>query len=300
VPESQTIQLSAVFSTGEVARDAAVALTFIPASTRAGSVCYALDPSVVATANANPNIVAIITTPALADRVQLEKGCVIHPQPQGAFYQIHNRLVAEGLLRPHGLSEIHPTARVAPSAVIGRNVVLGPRVVIDHGAVVDDFSIVGEETYIGPHATIGGRGVYNTYLDGRNFMVRCAGAVRIGDRCEILSGAVIAKSYLCEFTELADDVKIGSRASVGHGCRIGAATIIGANSVIAGNVTVGRQVWTGPNVAIADGLKMGDQARALIGSVVIHDVSAGESVSGNFALSHAVHLRNFVRQRHAS
>ena len=298
--ESQTIQLSAVFSAGEVARDAAVALTFGPASTRPGAVCYALDSGILAIANANPNIVAVITTPALADRVDLEKGCVVHPQPQGAFYQIHNRLFDEGLLRPHGRSEIHPTARVALSAVIGRNVVLGPGVVIDHGAVVDDFTIVGEQTYVGPHATIGGRGVYNTFLDGRNFLIRCAGAVQIGDRCEILSGAVIAKSYLCEFTELADDVKIGSRASVGHGCRIGAATIIGANSVIAGNVTVGKQVWTGPNVAIADGLTVGDQARALMGSVVIHHVPAGETVSGNFALPHAVHLRNFVRQRNAS
>ena len=294
------MQLSELFPAREVIRDAAVALTFGPASEQPGSVCYGLDPAILATANANPNIAAVITTPEFADRVDAEKGCVLHSRPQQAFYDVHNRLFHEGRLHPHDLSEIHPTAQVASSAVIGSNVVLGRGVVVDHGATLDDFTIVGEETYIGPNATIGTRGVYNTHVEGRNVFVHCAGAVRIGRRCEILAGAAIVKSYLREFTDIADDVKIGARASVGHGCRIGEASIIGVGSVIAGNATVGRQVWIGPNVAVAEGRVIGDQAQALIGSVVIRNVAAGESVSGNFALSHAVHLQQIIRRRHGN
>ena len=277
-------------------RDAAITVTFGPGSKHAGTICYALDAKVLGAANANPNVAAVITTPELTGRVDASKGCIASARPQRTFYDLHNRLFDMGRLHPHEESSIDPTAQVAPSAILGRNVSLGTDVVVDHGAIVDDFTVVGDGTYIGPNAVIGARGVYNTHMDGENVMVRCAGAVRIGKRCEILAGAVIAKPYLAELTEIADDVKIGARAIVGHGCRIGSSTIVGAGSVIAGNASVGRQVWIGPTVSVAEGRNIGDQARVLIGSVAIRDVPTGETVSGNFAFPHAAHLLQFIRR----
>jgi len=292
------IKLSEVFSDSQIVRDADARMTLGPGSEHQGSVCYALEPPFIDEANANANVAAIITTKELASRVDSQKGCVVSDEPKLAFYTLHNRLFESGSLKPHALEEIHPSAAIAPSAIIGKHVVIEAGVTICHGAIVEDYSIIGADTYIGPNCVIGARGLQNTQVNGQNIAVAFAGAVRIGRRCEILAAAVIPKPYLCEFTEVGDDVKLGSRASIGHGCHVGASTIIGTQSVIGGNGRVGSRVWLGPNVIIADGLKVGSDARVLIGSVVVRDVAEGAVVSGNFALDHNQHLKHFTRMRH--
>ncbi|MEA3187932.1 MAG: hypothetical protein QOD99_1762, partial [Chthoniobacter sp.] len=75
------IQLSDFFSRDEVLRDAAVWGTMYPRSLRVDSVCYALAAETLAVANANPHIVAIITTFELAAEASVEKGVVVHESP---------------------------------------------------------------------------------------------------------------------------------------------------------------------------------------------------------------------------
>jgi UDP-3-O-[3-hydroxymyristoyl] glucosamine N-acyltransferase len=257
-----------------------------------------MDDSVLAIANENHNISAILTTRELADRVAVGKGCVVCTNPKGAFYRLHNRLFELGELQLHGEHSIDPTATIDPTAIIGKNVVISRGVIVGPYAIVDDNTIIGEDTLIAPNVVIGGRGLQDTTVDEKNVRVAFAGGVKIGARCEILTAALVQRPYLCQYTEIADDTKLGPGASVGHGCRIGRSVFIGARAAVAGNVAVGDGAWIGMSSVISDGLSVGACARVQLGSVVVRSIGEGESVSGNFALPHAQHLRLHTRNRH--
>ncbi len=292
------MQLSAFFPASSLLRDAPVCLGLPPGADRPGSVCYVTGAPALATANANPNIAAIITTAELSAGVAPDKGCVVAEWPQRSFYELHNALCLAGESPLRQESFIHPFASIDATASLGRHVLIGSGVRIGPHAVIEDYSEIGEGTWIGPHAVIGGRGLQDTIVNGSNVIVECAGGVRIGQRCEILSGALVQRPYLSAYTEIGDDSKLGPGASVGHGCQVGRAAIIGARAVVAGNCRVGDRVWIGAAAVLSDALTIGEEARVQLGSVVVRNVKSGEVVSGNFALPHAKHLRFHTRQRH--
>lgn len=292
------MQLSAFFAAPDVVRDAWVRFGLPPGAQRGESVCYATSLEALAKANANENLAAIITTAELAGKVAAGKGCVISPWPQLAFYVLHNALCRGGESQWRSETSIDASASIDPSARLGRHVSIGANVRISAYAVLEDFTSVGAGSWIGPHAVIGGRGLQDTLVNGHNVIVECAGGVQIGERCEILSGALIQRPYLCERTEIGDDTKLGPGASVGHNCLVGRRTILGARALIAGNCQVGDDVWIGAGAIISDAICIGNGARVQLGSVVVHKVPAAEVVSGNFALPHAKHLRFHTRQRY--
>lgn len=292
------MRLSSFFSESEISKDAEVLVTLPPTADQSGIVCYILDESALQIANANDQVTAVIVTPDLKPLVGPNKGCVVATNPKEAFYRLHSHLVEAGMLRPHDRHDIHPSAQIHPSAVVGKNVMISKGVTVGAHATIEDNSIIGEDTWIGPNVVVGGRGLQDTYVDGKNMHVAFAGGVRIGARCEILSAALIQRPYLCHYTEIGDDTKLGPGANVGHGCRIGKMVMVGVRSVVAGNCTVSDKVWIGASAVISDGLHVGSGARVLLGSVVIRDVKPGESVSGNFALSHTQNLRVHTRLRH--
>jgi UDP-3-O-[3-hydroxymyristoyl] glucosamine N-acyltransferase len=62
---------------------------------------------------------------------------------------------------------------------------------------------------------------------------------------------------------------------------------------------VGDDVWIGPAATVSSRVRVGDGARVSIGAVVVRDVGAGASVSGNFAMPHKAFLalrRRSLRQ----
>lgn len=76
---------------------------------------------------------------------------------------------------------------------------------------------------------------------------------------------------------------------VGHDCKLGARVEIAPNTTLCGHVEIGDDVRIGCNVAILPYRKIGAGARVGAGSVVTHDVPAGETWAGNPArrLAHA-------------
>ncbi len=290
------MRLSAYFGKEHLIRDAEVSFGFPPSTRRAGSFSYVTSHTALETANANENVSAIFTTPEMAGGVIASKGCIAVELPQFSFYQFHNALCRSGTFRDN---KIAPSATIHPTAVLGRNVQVAPGVCIGAHAVIEDDTIIGNDSLIGPNTVIGGRGLQDTFVDGRNVLVEFAGGVRIGARCEILSGVLIQRPYLSEYTEISDDTKLGPGASIGHSCYVGRAALIGARSVVAGNCRIGEGVWLGAGAIVSDAIAIGDRARIQLGSVVVRDVAADEVVSGNFALPHAQHLRIHTRQLYA-
>jgi len=137
-------RLADFFPAAELKCDGFFAWTLYPRASRPQALCYALAEDVVDLINANPNITCVITLAALAGRVASGKGVAVSARPQEAYYQLHNRLFREGLMKIHQDNFIHPGASIAPTAVIGQNVVIGDGVTIGPHAVIEDYSIIGE------------------------------------------------------------------------------------------------------------------------------------------------------------
>lgn len=289
------MQLSQYFKKEQLIRDAIFEKTMFPSTSCPLSICYALQIGTIEKINTNPNISAVLTTRDLATLVNDQKGVIVSNSPEHSYYELHNRLVEEGKMTLIDSPFIAPDAVIASSAIIGKHVIIGEGVEISEGAYVADNTIIGKNTFIGPYAIIGTRGMQNIRVDGKPFVVKFVGGVKIGENCEILAQAVVQRPYQSFFTEVGNYTKISVHASVGHGSKIGSNSMIAGNVTIAGNVQTGDCLWIGPSSVIADGVIIGKNVRVILGSVVVSNVSDDQTISGNFAMEHAKQLKNFSR-----
>lgn len=278
-------------------RDADILHTHYANSPISNTLCFVLNLEFLKVANKNNNISAIITTTQLAEYVSEDKGLVISHNPKKDFFRLHNEFIKNGLNKMSIISSIDPSAMIAKTAVIYDHVQIGRNVVIEDFAVINSNSIIGDNSYIAQNVVIGARGMHNTMVDGKFIHVEDAGGVKIGKDCEVLSGAIVQKSYFAELVEIGNQSKISVGVKIGHGCKIGERTLIAGSAQIAGYNTIGDDVWIGPSSVLAHGLTIGNRAQIKLGSVVIKNVKENEEVSGNFAYNHGKRIRNFVREQ---
>jgi UDP-3-O-[3-hydroxymyristoyl] glucosamine N-acyltransferase len=208
-------------------------------------------------------------------------------QPKVAFAR------AAGLLlgRTPIASGIHPTAIVAPLVRVAAGACIGP------------YAVIGEDTHVGAGTQIGAHSVIGAgcWL-GEDCLIHprvtLYGGVRLGNRVEIHSGAVVGadgfgyalgagkywKFPQAGIVEIGDDVEIGANTTidrgslddtrisegvkldnlvhVGHNCQIGAHTVIAAQTGISGSSVLGSHVIVGGQVGIADHCRLEDGAIA--------------------------------------
>ena len=213
--------------------------------------------------------------------------------------------------RPPIATGIHPTAiiaplaRVAPTASVGPYSVIGEDVHIGEGTQIGAHSVVGAGCWIGENCRLHPR-------------VTLYGGVRVGNRVEIHSGAVIGadgfgyafgegrywKFPQTGIVEIADDVEIGANATidrgslhdthiregvkldnlvhVGHNVQVGAHTVVAAQTGISGSSVLGHHVVVGGQVGIADHctLEDGSIAGAQAGIPTGKTIRSGQTVWG--------------------
>jgi len=278
---------------GDLRRDAAFDRTGFAGDGGGRILCFAADPRFLRHALAQPDTAAVITTPALADRVPEPLGLLVAEDPDIAFWGLHNRLVLD-----HGMgvsveeavdpsAEIHPAALVAPGCRIGAGVRIGA------GAIIEAGTVLAEGVHVGAGAQIGCEGLFVRRRPGLILRVEHAGGVEIGPAAVILPGAMIQRDVRPEFTRIGARSVIANRASVSHGARIGDDATVAGGAVICGHVAIGDGVWIGPGAVVRDRAEIGAAARVEIGAVVGGSVGPGERVSGVFAGPH----RQMVRLR---
>lgn len=278
-------------------RDADIKFTHYASSKLKNTVCFVLSLEYLKLANENNNISAVITTPELAKYVIEEKGLVVSDNPKRDFFNLHNMLLKDGWNNLNVEHCIDPSAKIADTVIIKGNVRIGKNVVIEDYVVISENTIIEDNVYIAQNVIIGARGMHNTIVNGEFIRVEDTGGVHIEKACEVLSGAIIQKSYFAEFTKIGEQTKISVSVKVGHGCIIGARTLVAGNVQLAGYNTIGNDVWIGPSAVLAHGLTIGDKAQIKLGSVVVKDVKDNQEVSGNFAYNHLKRIRNFVKEQ---
>lgn len=263
-----------------------------------GALVYCQNFHYLHKALATPNVACVLCPENLKDEVlATEKSVVFCSDPRASFFRLYNRLGEEktclGSQEPivGENCTLHPSAVISPLAKLGNNVEVSANVVIE-GHVE-----IGDDVYLGANTVIGAEGLITLRNDdGTLMMVRHQGGVRIESGCQILAGAVIARSLFQQPTSLGKNCQVGIMANIGHGSVIGENCVVSGNTVIAGRTRLGTSVWVGASCSIAQGLVIGDAVQIKMGAVVINDIEPGSVVSGNFAINHRVNMTAHLRK----
>lgn len=218
--------------------------------------------------------------------VPLERGAVIAvADPTLAFARVINEFFVD-----RGLAAVHPTAIISPSAKLGRNVSVGPYCIIGPEAEVGDESEIlqaavisgavhiGQRCLIKSGATIGSEGyAFVSDEQGRPVAFPPCGRVLIGDNTWIGANSTIERSAF-QNTVIGNDVKIDDVVHIGNGARIGDSTMITAGVVVSRDSRVGRHCWLMPGACVAAGISIADHVTLGMGSVLIRDIDVQHSV----------------------
>jgi len=192
---------------------------------------------------------------------------------------------------PPATPGIHPTAVVDPAAMVAGSASIGPHVVIEADVQIGEGAVVGAGCFIGARTRIGEQSV----LCPR---VTLAHDVVLGNRCRILSGAVIGSDGFGFANEkgtwhriaqiggvvLGDDVEVGANTTIDRGALDN--THIGNGVKIDNLVQVAHNVSIGDHSAVA--AKVGIAGSSRIGR---HCVFGGASgIAGHVEIADQVHL----------
>lgn len=237
---------------------------------------------------AQPHIVGVITTQALADQVPAPLLLATAANPKKAIIALHETLVDTGHYAQKNPSvvdasaEVHPTAYIAPyNVVIGKNCIIGP-----HATILENV-VIGDHVRIYSNVTVGADGFDVTTENGITRLIHQAGRVEIGNHVCILANCAISHGTFAGVTRLEDNVMLDNLVHVAHDVKIGVGCKVAAGVTISGSVTIGRDVWIGPGATISNALTIGDEAFISLGAVVTRDVKPKEHLSGNFAVDHS-------------
>lgn len=260
-------------------------------------LCYAVSDTYVKIAQENTAVSCIITTSKLAEGI-FGKGVVISEEPDIDFGRIVNLLIEKDELAPKMEFYVDPSAQIDLTAIISPKCRIGKNVSIGRFSIINDYSILEDNVIIGDNVVIGCEGFYfKRDKEGQLVKFLHAGGVHLHADVEVMTGSMIQRAHDPDFTVIGKGTKVSVNVNIGHSAVIGRHNMITGNVQIAGRVTIGDSCWLGTSSTISDSVKIGDRVEIKIGSVVVKDIADGEAVSGPFAVSHSINLKNFIKSQ---
>lgn len=272
--------------------DVDIRVTGLADSVCAGTVSFLENVKFLDSVKDNKNIVAVFIREKDAVLVPHGICTIITESPKAAFFDLHNAYYMQNL--DYGANNIAHSAKIHPSAIIAdRGVIIGENVTVGANSTILSGVQIGKNTTIGSNCVVGYDGFHvYTGIDGIKKIVIHDGKVVIGDNVDIQASVTIDKGLMGRDTVIENECKIDNLVHIAHRVHIGAKTLVASGATIAGSTNIGRDVWIGPRAVIANRISICDNARILLGAVVIRNIKQPISVSGNFAVEHIKHLRS--------
>ncbi|MCF0132132.1 MAG: UDP-3-O-(3-hydroxymyristoyl)glucosamine N-acyltransferase [Pseudobutyrivibrio sp.] len=250
----------------------------------------------------NRSISCIITTADIASQItDTISGLAIAKEPKIEYAKLHNYLSTdERYVGKTFKTIIGANCNISPMALVAENnVIIGDNVTIGPFSVIKERTEIGNNVIIRENCVIGGK-TYNYAIpeDGTIIELEDCGKVIIEDDAEICALCHIDNCPLpTEVTRIGKECKIGAKVQVAHGSILGCRVMIPGGTTISGNCNIGNNVFLGPESVISNRIRIGEGAHVSIGAVVTRDVSAHETVSGNFAINHDTFIDNLKKMR---
>jgi UDP-3-O-[3-hydroxymyristoyl] glucosamine N-acyltransferase len=206
---------------------------------------------------------------------------------------------------------VDPTAEIGPFAVVGEHSRVETNAIVDAHAVVGARCRVGAFSWIHPHAVLyddvrlgdrveihsgavlGADGFgYATTARGLEKIPQ-VGGVTIGDDVEVGANACIDRAAL-EDTQVGAGTKIDDLVMLGHNVRVGRHDVLCAQVGIAGSSVIGDGVILGGQVGVAGHIKVGNGVKVQAQSGIGRDVPDGEALHGSPAIRYRDYQRSHI------
>ena len=203
-------------------------------------------------------------------------------------------MLAPGVVIGPG-AEIGDGTRIGPNSVIGRGVTVGRNCEIGSNCTISN-AYIGDEVLILPGAQIGQPGFGFASGTSGHIKIPQIGRVIVQDRVEVGACTTIDRGALGD-TVIGEGTKLDNLIQIGHNTHIGRHNIVVAQSGIAGSCEFGDFVIIGPQVGIADHVKIGTGARvaARSGSQPGVEYAGGQDYGG----APLKPVREWIREIHA-
>ena len=262
-----------------------------------GILCYCESINYVKLANNNKKVTCVITNQSLSKYVLKNKGLVVTTNPRNLFYNLHiklhkNKKSLKNIKFKKGRNtKIHKSALISNDCKIGNGVVIKENVVIGEGVTIQD------NVFVDIGVVIGSEGILYKKDASSISRIPHAGRVIIRKGATILSNSVIVKSvHESQPTIIGENNLIGISSNIGHDVNLGKNCVVSGNCVIARGAKIGDNVFIGTSSFLREYVKVGKKAEIKVGSIVINDIKAGQSVSGNFAIDHRKNIKHYLKK----
>lgn len=242
----------------------------------------------------NPGICAVICKPEDGERLaRYKEGVVLSHTPRLAYFALHNRLAdSPDYCPPPAPSVIPASCHISPLAYIAPvGVELGENVTVEEFVSIHGPCRIGDGCVLRPGVKLGGEGYEFKYLPDSVMDVRHCGGLDIGRNVVLFENVTVHRAvYPWDKTQIGDECRVGAQSHIDHGTKLGRRVKVCAGCVVSGRVEIGEGSKLGPGTVVSNRIRIGQGAQALIGSVVTKELSAGDTVSGNFAIRHDAHM----------
>ena len=201
------------------------------------------------------------------------------------------------------MTTIHPQALVDPKAELAEDVQVGPF------AIIGPDVKIGAGTVVGPHAILKGPttvGMRNRIFQFASVGEDCQDKKYKGERTELVIGDdnIIREGVTLHRGTFQDRgiTHIGSNnlfmcyVHVAHDCVVGDNIVMANNTAIAGHVHIGNGAILGGGTLVHQFCRIGQFAMTAAGTVVLQDIPAFVTCSGNRAEAHGMNIEGMRRR----
>ena len=188
-------------------------------------------------------------------------------------------------------ADLHETVQVGPYAVIGADVRIGAGSVVMAHVVMEGPTTIGEGNRFFPFCSIGAAPQDKKYAGEPT-------RLEIGHRNTVRECVTINRGTTQDegVTRLGDDNWIMAYVHIAHDCMVGNHTIFANTTNLAGHVRIGDWAILGGNSQVHQFCQIGAHAMTGTGSIVLQDIPAYVTVSGNPAAPHGLNSEGLRRR----
>lgn len=198
---------------------------------------------------------------------------------------------------------IHPTAIIDESAIIDDLAIIGPYCIIGKNSKIGAHTVLRSHVIIGENTTIGAHNdIYQFASVGENPQdLKYAGEatyLEIGDRNRIREACTIHRGTAQDqgVTRIGNQNLFMVNVHIAHDCWVGDHNVLANNVGVAGHAYIGNHVIIGGQSGVHQFCRIDDYSMIGGASLIVKDVAAYVTVSGNPAKTHGINKEGMRRK----
>lgn len=188
-------------------------------------------------------------------------------------------------------AQIHASAQIGPYCIIGKNSSIGAHTVLRRHVVIGENTTVGAHNDIYQFASIG-ENPQDLKYDGEQTHLVIGDYNRIREACTLHRGTAQDQGL----TKIGSHNLLMVNVHIAHDCIVGDHNVLANNVGVAGHAHIGDYVIIGGQSGVHQFCRIDDYSMIGGASLIVKDVAAFVTVSGNPAKAHGINKEGMRRK----